>query len=126
MGNFISLIIDIVQTSPTPTPSSTPFPTSNVSSEIENVIPTLSEEETSQLLSQAQNIDLSVPFPTASVSNELDNIYENIYENINENNIETFVGDYSYLKNTRTNKISQDILQRNIDSNVLGPNTISK
>lgn len=122
MGNFISLIIDIVQTSPTPTPTSTPFPTSNVSSEIENVIPILSEEETSQLLSQAQNIDLSVPFPTASVSNELDNIYENIYEN----NIETFVGDYSYLKNTRTNKISQDILERNIDSNVLGPNTISK
>ena len=122
MGNFISLIIDIVQTSPTPTPSSTPFPTSNISSEIENVIPTLSEEETSQFLSQAQNIDLSVPFPTASVSNELDNIYENIYEN----NIETFVGDYSYLKNTRTNKMSKDILQRNIDSNVLGPNTISK
>ena len=124
MGNFVSLVIDILQTSPspTPTPTNTPFPTSSVSSEIENVISTLSEEETSQLLSQAQNIDLSVPFPTASVSNDL----ENIYENINENNIETFVGDYSYLQNTRTNKISQDILQRNIDSNVLGPNTISK
>ena len=122
MGNFVSLIIDILQTSPTPTPSNTPFPTSSVSSEIENVISTLPEETRSQLLNQAQNIDVSVPFPTTSVSNEI----ENMYENINENNIETFVGDYSYLQNTRTNKISQGILQRNIDSNILGPNTISK
>ena len=43
-----------------------------------------------------------------------------------EDNIETFVGDYSYLKNTRTNKMSQGIFNRNTDSVVLGPNTFSK
>jgi hypothetical protein len=116
MGNFISLLIDVVKK--TPTPTSTPFPTSSVSSEIENVISTLSENERSQLLYQSQNIDTSVPFPTSTVTNELSDIFEN--------NIETFVGDHSYLKNTRTNKMSQGIFKRNIDSNILGPNTISK
>ena len=43
-----------------------------------------------------------------------------------KNNIETFVGEHSYLKNTRTNKMSEEIFQRNTDSNILGPNTISK
>jgi|TARA_B100001741_G_C16092190_1_gene387057 hypothetical protein len=118
MGNFVSLLIDVVKKSPTPTPFSTPFPTSDVSSEIENVISILPEYETSQLLNQSQHIDTSVPFPTSTVSSEFDNIYENV--------IETFVGDHSYLKNTRTNKMSQGILKRNIDSNILGPNTISK
>ena len=118
MGNFIRLLIDIFKKNPTPTPSNTPFPTSDVSSEIENVISTLPEYETKQLLNQFQYIDTSIPFQTSTVSSELDNIYEN--------NIETFVGDHSYLKNTRTNKMSQGILKRNIDSNILGPNTISK
>ena len=118
MGNFISLLIDLLKKSPTPTPNNTPFPTSDVSSEIENVISTLPEDERNQLLYQSQIIDTSVPFPTTTVSSEFDNMYENV--------IETFVGDHSYLKNTRTNKMSQGILERNIDSNILGPNTISK
>jgi len=125
MGQFISLLLDILNSlntgstpTATPTSSNTPFPTSDVSSKIENVISTLSENERSQLLNQTQNIDTSVPFPTSTVTSELSDILES--------NIETFVGDYSYLKNTRTNKMSQGILKRNIDSNILGPNTISK
>ena len=126
MGNFISLLIDILNSSPTPTPGQTPTPTpgqtptptQRVTSQIQEIVSGLMEEERNELLEQAQNFDSSVPLPTSSVTDALVDVYND--------NVETFVGDYSYLKNTRTNKISQDILQRNIDSNVLGPNTISK
>ena len=128
MGQFISLLLDILNSlnngstpnnTPFPTPNNTPFPTSDVSSEIKNVISTLSEDERSQILNQTQNIDTSIRFPTSTVSNELLDILEVDIK-------EPFVGDHSFLKNTRTNKMSQGILKRNIDSNILGPNTISK
>ena len=118
MGNFISLILDLLKKNPTPT--NTPFsintPSPTISSEIQNVLSTLSEDERSKLLEQ--NIDTSVPIPENSITNELMDVYKN--------NIETFVGEHSYLKNTRTNKMSEEIFQRNTDSNILGPNTISK
>ena len=123
MGNFVSLVIDIINTpvgtpTPTPTPGETPTPTQRVSSQIQEIISEISEEERNELLEQAQNFDPSVPLPTTSVTDELLNVYED--------NIETFVGDISYLKNTRTNKMSQGIFNRNTDSVVLGPNTFSK
>jgi hypothetical protein len=123
MGNFVSLIIDVASSSaPTPTPSvmpsGTPSPTAQVTSRIQEIVSGLMEEERNELLEQAQNFDPSVPLPTTSVTDELLNVYED--------NIETFVGDISYLKNTRTNKMSQGIFNRNTDSIVLGPNTFSK
>tara|TARA_B100000927_G_C16144459_1_gene340804 strand:- start:198 stop:569 length:372 start_codon:yes stop_codon:yes gene_type:complete len=123
MGNFVSLVIDVTSSSaPTPTPSvmpsGTPSPTAQVTSRIQEIVSGLMEEERNELLEQAQNFDPSVPLPTTSVTDELLNVYED--------NIETFVGDISYLKNTRTNKMSQGIFNRNTDSVVLGPNTFSK
>ena len=123
MGNFVSLVIDVASSSaPTPTPSVmpsvTPSPTAQVTSRIQEIVSGLMEEERNELLEQAQNFDPSVPLPTTSVTDELLNVYED--------NIETFVGDHSYLKNTRTNKMSQGIFNRNTDSVVLGPNTFSK
>lgn len=125
MGNFLSLVIDIVtnpSATPTPTPGKTPevtpSPTERVSSQIQEIISGISEEERNELLEQAQDFDPSVPLPTTSVTDDLLSVYED--------NIETFVGDISYLKNTRTNKISQGIFNRNTDSVVLGPNTFSK
>ena len=123
MGNFVSLVIDVTSSSaPTSTPSvmpsGTPSPTAQVTSRIQEIVSGLMEEERNELLEQAQNFDPSVPLPTTSVTDELLNVYED--------NIETFVGDISYLKNTRTNKMSQGIFNRNTDSVVLGPNTFSK
>ena len=121
MGNFISLLIDLLNnldTSPTPTPSETPTPTQRVSSQIQEIVSGLMEEEKYELLEQAKNFDPSVPLPTTSVTDALIDVYND--------NVETFVGDYSYLKNTRTNKMSQGIFNRNTDSIVLGPNTFSK
>ena len=127
MGNFLSLVIDIATNpSATPTPSAnpgetpevTPSPTERVSSQIQEIMSGISEEERNELLEQAQNFDPSVPLPTTSVTDDLLSVYED--------NIETFVGDISYLKNTRTNKMSQGIFNRNTDSVVLGPNTFSK
>jgi hypothetical protein len=125
MGNFLSLIIDIAtnpSATPTPTPGKnpgvTPSPTERVSSQIQEIISGISEEERNELLEQAQDFDPSVPLPTTSVTDDLLSVYED--------NIETFVGDISYLKNTRTNKMSQGIFNRNTDSVVLGPNTFSK
>ena len=125
MGNFISLVIDIAtnpSATPTPTPGKTPgvtpSPTERVSSQIQEIISGISEEERNELLEQAQDFDPSVPLPTTSVTDDLLSVYED--------NIETFVGDISYLKNTRTNKMSQGIFNRNTDSVVLGPNTFSK
>lgn len=123
MGNFVSLVIDIAtnpSATPTPsaTPGETPTPTERVSSQIQEIISGISEEERNELLEQAQDFDLSVPLPTTSVTDDLLSVYED--------NIETFVGDISYLKNTRTNKMSQGIFNRNTDSVVLGPNTFSK
>tara|TARA_B100001063_G_scaffold196999_1_gene189122 strand:- start:11597 stop:11968 length:372 start_codon:yes stop_codon:yes gene_type:complete len=123
MGNFISLLLDIlnnVDTSPTPTPtpSETPTPTQRVSSQIQEIVSGLMEEEKDELLEQAKSFDPSVPLPTTPVTASLVDVYNN--------NVETFVGDYSYLKNTRTNKMSQGIFNRNTDSIVLGPNTFSK
>ena len=125
MGNFLSLIIDIAtnpSATPTPTPGKnpgvTPSPTERVSSQIQEIISGISEEERNELLEQAQDFDPSVPLPATSVTDDLLSVYED--------NIETFVGDISYLKNTRTNKMSQGIFNRNTDSVVLGPNTFSK
>ena len=123
MGNFVSLVIDIatnpsVTPTPSATPGETPSPTERVSSQIQEIISGISEEERNELLEQAQDFDLSVPLPTTSVTDDLLSVYED--------NIETFVGDISYLKNTRTNKMSQGIFNRNTDSVVLGPNTFSK
>jgi hypothetical protein len=121
MGNFISLLIDIAtnpSSTPTPTPRETPTPTQRVTSQIQEIVSGLMEEEINELLEQAQNFDPSVPLPTTSVTDDLLSVYED--------NIETFVGDISYLKNTRTNKMSQGIFNRNTDSIVLGPNTFSK
>ena len=123
MGNFVSLVIDVASSSaPTPTPSvmpsGTPSPTAQVTSRIQEIVSGLMEEERNELLEQAQNFDPSVPLPTTSVTDDLLSVYED--------NIETFVGDISYLKNTRTNKMSQGIFNRNTDSVVLGPNTFSK
>lgn len=123
MGNFVSLVIDIATNpSATPTPSATPgvtpSPTERVSSQIQEIISGISEEERLDVIEQAQVFDPSVPLPTTSVTDDLLSVYEN--------NIETFVGDISYLKNTRTNKMSQGIFNRNTDSVVLGPNTFSK
>ena len=121
MGNFVSLVIDIANNpsaTPTPTPGETPTPTERVSSQIQEIMSELSEEERLDVIEQAQNFDPSVPLPTTSVTDDLLSVYED--------NIETFVGDYSYLKNTRTNKMSQGIFNRNTDSVVLGPNTFSK
>lgn len=127
MGNFISLVIDIAtnpSATPTPTPGETltpevtPTPTQRVTSQIQEIVSGLMEEERNELLEQAQNFDPSVPLPTTSVTDDLLSVYED--------NIETFVGDISYLKNTRTNKMSQGIFNRNTDSVVLGPNTFSK
>jgi len=125
MGNFLSLVIDIAtnpSATPTPTPGKnpgvTPSPTERVSSQIQEIISGISEEERNELLEQAQDFDPSVPLPTTSVTDDLLSVYED--------NIETFVGDISYLKNTRTNKMSQGIFNRNTDSVVLGPNTFSK
>lgn len=123
MGNFISLVIDIAtnpSATPTPsaTPGETPSPTERVSSQIQEIMSGIPEEERLDVIEQAQDFDLSVPLPTTSVTDELLSVYED--------NIETFVGDSSYLKNTRTNKMSQGIFNRNTDSVVLGPNTFSK
>ena len=123
MGNFVSLVIDIVNTpvgtpTPTPTPGETPTPTQRVSSQIQEILSEISEAERNELLDQAQYFDSSVPLPTSSVTDALVDVYNA--------NVETFVGDYSYLKNTRTNKMSQGIFNRNTDSVVLGPNTFSK
>jgi|TARA_Y100000996_G_C22292797_1_gene548831 hypothetical protein len=121
MGNFVSLIIDIVNTpvgTPTPTPGETPTPTQRVTSQIQEIVSGLMDEERDELLEEAKNFDPSVPLPTTSVTDALLDVYND--------NIETFVGDYSYLKNTRTNKMSQGIFNRNTDSVVLGPNTFSK
>ena len=121
MGNFVSLILDIVNTpvgTPTPTPGETPTPTQRVTSQIQEIVSGLMDEERDELLEEAKNFDPSVPLPTTSVTDALLDVYND--------NIETFVGDYSYLKNTRTNKMSQGIFNRNTDSVVLGPNTFSK
>ncbi len=123
MGNFISLLLDILNNidtgpTPTPTPSETPTPTQRVSSQIQEIVSGLMEEEKDELLEQAKSFDPSVPLPTTPVTASLVDVYNN--------NVETFVGDYSYLKNTRTNKMSQGIFNRNTDSIVLGPNTFSK
>ena len=129
MGNFVSLIVDIINnidtgSTPTPTPSETttpsetPTPTQRVSSQIQEIMSGINEEEKDELLEQAQNFDPSVPLPTTSVTNALLDVYND--------NVETFVGNYSYLKNTRTNKMSQGIFNRNTDSVILGPNTFSK
>jgi len=123
MGNFISLLLDILNNidtgpTPTPTPSETPTPTQRVSSQIQEIVSGLMEEEKDELLEQAKSFDPSVPLPTTPVTDALVDVYNN--------NVETFVGDYSYLKNTRTNKMSQGIFNRNTDSIVLGPNTFSK
>jgi hypothetical protein len=104
------------------------LPTTSVSNELENVYE-----------DKAQDFDLEVPLPTTSVSNELENVYEDKAQDFDLEvpfpttsvsnelyNIETFVGDNSYLKNTRTNKMSQGIFNRNTDSVILGPNTFSK
>ena len=100
------------------TPSITPSPTQRVSSQIQEIMSGINEEEKDELLEQAQNFDPSVPLPTTSVTNALLDVYND--------NVETFVGNYSYLKNTRTNKMSQGIFNRNTDSIILGPNTFSK
>tara|TARA_Y100000816_G_scaffold257929_1_gene212440 strand:+ start:11 stop:382 length:372 start_codon:yes stop_codon:yes gene_type:complete len=123
MGNFISLLIDLLNNldtspTPTPTPGETPTPTQRVTSQIQEIVSGLMEEEKDELLEQAKSFDPSVPLPTSSVTDALVDVYNN--------NVETFVGDYSYLKNTRTNKMSQGIFNRNTDSIVLGPNTFSK
>jgi len=123
MGNFISLLIDLLNSldtspTPTPTPGETPTPTQRVSSQIQEIVSGLMEEEKDELLEQAKSFDPSVPLPTTPVTASLVDVYNN--------NVETFVGDYSYLKNTRTNKMSQGIFNRNTDSIVLGPNTFSK
>ena len=123
MGNFVSLLLDILNNidtgpTPTPTPSETPTPTQRVSSQIQEIVSGLMEEEKDELLEQAKSFDPSVPLPTTPVTASLVDVYNN--------NVETFVGDYSYLKNTRTNKMSQGIFNRNTDSIVLGPNTFSK
>ena len=122
MGNFVSLVIDIVNT-PVGTPTQlqlreTLLQLKRVSSQIQEILSEISEEERNELLEQAQNFDSSVPLPTSSVTDALVDVYNA--------NVETFVGDYSYLKNTRTNKMSQGIFNRNTDSVVLGPNTFSK
>ena len=108
--------------------SEVPFPTTSVTDELENVYE-----------DKVQDFDLGVPFPTTSVSNELENVYEDKAQDFDLEvpfpttsvsnelyNIETFVGDNSYLKHTRTNKMSQGIFNRNTDSVILGPNTFSK
>ena len=108
MGQFISLLLDILNSlntgsTPTPTPGETPTPTQRVSSQIQEIVSGLMEEEKDELLEQAKNFDPSVPLPTTSVTDALLDVYND--------NVETFVGDYSYLKNTRTNKMSQGILK---------------
>lgn len=140
MGNFVSLSIDIA-TNPTDflNRGETPSPTEQVTSGIQEIISDISEEERLDLLDKAQNFDSEVPFPPALVSNELETVYEDKAQDFdlevpfpttsvsNElENIETFVGDNSYLKHTRTNKMSQGIFNRNTDSVILGPNTFSK
>lgn len=125
MGNFVSLIIDILNTpvnTPTPTPSITPSvtpsPTQRVSAQIQEIMAGINEDERFGILEKAQNFDPSVPLPTTPVTDALLSLYED--------NKETFVGNYNYLGNTRTNKMSQGIFNRNTDSIVLGPNTFSK
>ena len=133
MGNFLSLIIDILNTpvnTPTPTPdltssvnsavtpSITPSPTQRVSAQIQEIMSGINEDEKIGILEEAQNFDPSVPLPTTPVTDALASIYED--------NKEYFVGNYNYLGNTRTNKMSQGIFNRNTDSIVLGPNTFSK
>ena len=141
MGNFLSLIIDILNTpvnTPTPTPdltssvnsavnstvnsvvtpSITPSPTQRVSAQIQEIMSGINEDEKIGILEEAQNFDPSVPLPTTPVTDALASIYED--------NKEYFVGNYNYLENTRTNNMSQGIFNRNTDSIVLGPNTFSK
>ncbi len=138
MGNFVSLSIDVA-TNPTDflKRGETPSPTEQVTSGIQEILSDISEEERIDLLDK--DFDLEVPLPTTSVSNELENVYEDKAQDFDLEvpfpttsvsnelyNIETFVGDNSYLKNTRTNKMSQGIFNRNTDSVILGPNTFSK
>ncbi len=112
MGNFISLLLDILfKKSIGPTPTPTPGKTPDVTSKIQEIISEIEKKD--ELLEQSTNFDSSVP-----ITNELLDVYND--------NIETFVGDYSYIKNTRTNKMSQEIFNRNTDSIVLGTNTFSK
>tara|TARA_Y100000748_G_C15482270_1_gene483315 strand:- start:1259 stop:1648 length:390 start_codon:yes stop_codon:yes gene_type:complete len=129
MGNFISLIIDILNTpvnTPTPTPSVnspvtpsiTPSPTQKVSAQIQEIMSGIDEDERVGILEEAQKFDPSVPLPTTPVTDALLSLYED--------NKEYFVGNYNYLENTRTNKMSQGIFNRNTDSIILGPNTFSK
>ena len=138
MGNFVSLSIDVA-TNPTDflKRGETPSPTEQVASGIQEILSDISEEERIDLLDK--DFDLEVSLPTTSVSNELENVYEDKAQDFDLEvpfpttsvsnelyNIETFVGDNSYLKNTRTNKMSQGIFNRNTDSVILGPNTFSK
>lgn len=138
MGNFVSLSIDVA-TNPTDflKRGETPSPTEQVTSGIQEILSDISEEERIDLLDK--DFDLEVSLPTTSVSNELENVYEDKAQDFDLEvpfpttsvsnelyNIETFVGDNSYLKNTRTNKMSQGIFNRNTDSVILGPNTFSK
>jgi hypothetical protein len=121
MGNFISLLLDIlfkksIGPTPTPTPGKTPTPTPGVTSKIQGILPVINEKD--KLLEQSTDFDSSIPLPNTSVTDALLDVYND--------NIETFVGDYSYIKNTRTNKMSQGIFNRNTDSIVLGSNTFSK
>ena len=140
MGNFVSLSIDVA-TNPTAflKRGETPSPTEQVTSGIQEILSDISEEERIDLLDKAQKFDSEVPFPTTSVTDELENVYEDKVQDFDLEvpfpttsvsnelyNIETFVGDNSYLKHTRTNKMSQGIFNRNTDSVILGPNTFSK
>lgn len=140
MGNFVSLSIDVA-TNPTAflKRGETPSPTEQVTSGIQEILSDISEEERIDLLDKAQKFDSEVPFPTTSVTDELENVYEDKAQDFDLEvpfpttsvsnelyNIETFVGDNSYLKHTRTNKMSQGIFNRNTDSVILGPNTFSK